>query len=149
MRDRRTLAKLNALHVVQRANKSSAEARLAAAKEHQAAKQEDLRSAGKRTIAAEDDWAEHVASASFSPLHARHFAEVVIERAAAEAAAATELRAAERRAARSEDELRKTLTQVELGKRTRQKVARAVARRTEEASLSELADRVTRSWTRA
>ena len=146
MRDRDRLRAMRRMNEVQRARRQAAEAALGVAADAERDAAKALTEARRQTATAEQEWGDHLASVTFSPLYARHLAERMIGRASAEAAAEGRSERAGERRARAERDWQVSLAKVRLGEQVQQRLHRKVLRDRDEKRLIALADRTTWDW---
>ena len=148
MRERRNLALMSRLVVVQRARRLGAEAQLqrAAAAEQEARDAET--EALARAAASREDWANHLERPGFSPEYGRALSVRLLVRAS-EADSATS--AADRTTEatdRSRQAWRLLEAQVRQAEGSVRKLRRKVGQAAEEKRLAELSERTTWAWSR-
>jgi Tfp pilus assembly protein PilE len=146
MRDRGKLAQMTRLTAVQRARRAAAEAALHDARSGEQKVRSEEEAAQERSLAAQEQWRDHLDRPGFSPEYSRSLSTVVIarEKEGVEAAARTQ-RAVEISAERQADWQAREAT-VRLSESSLRTLRRRVNRRREENRLNEVADRITYAW---
>ncbi|HEY0148106.1 MAG TPA: hypothetical protein VGB70_03805 [Allosphingosinicella sp.] len=149
MRDRARLPLMKSLAAVQRAQRASAEAQLFAAQAAEAAARSAEDEARATAAEAERHWLDHLAAPGFSPEYGRALSERLIGRHDEANIAAEHLRTATGLRSRREADWQKGEARVRLSEASVRRLKRRIDRRAEENRMSELADRVTYSWSRS
>ena len=148
MRERSKLNMMAQLSEVQRAKRTGAEAALHAARssEKEARREED--EARDRTVAAQQQWLDHIRRSGFSPEYSRSLSVIVMARENEAADAAVRTRIASDMCLKKQSDWQAQEARVRLSEDSVRRLRRKVERRREENRLSEMSDRITYDWCR-
>jgi hypothetical protein len=149
MRDRVRLPLMIRLASVQRVKKVAAEAALLSARLAEAEARTAEVDARARSEAAQIEWGEHLAGASFSPEFNGALASLVIRSETEVSEASGRSALAAQIADRRQGDWQRSEARSRSGDESLRRLRRRLRRRTEEDRLAEMADRVTFDWSRS
>lgn len=148
MRERDKLNMMAQLSEVQRAKRTGAEAALHAARSSEKEARREEEAARERTLAAQQQWLEHIGRSGFSPEYSSSLSIIVIARENEAAEAAVRTRIASDLCLRKQSDWQAQEARVRLSEDSVRRLRRKVERRREEDRLSEISDRITFDWCR-